>query len=240
MAKVTAYHRPESMADALALLGDAPRRVVLAGGTIVNADRGAEPIEVVDLQALGLSGITERDDRLAVGAMTTLQDVAGDERVPGVLRTLARRELPSTLRVSGTIGGLVASRDPESELLAGLLAYEAAVGIEADGGAATRPLGDVLEEGVGAGIITSITLETGGVAAAARTGRTPADVGIVAAVGRRAPDGAVRLAMSGVADTPVVVTDVDALAPPGDFRGSTAYRRHLAGVLAARVLEELA
>jgi CO/xanthine dehydrogenase FAD-binding subunit len=45
-----------------------------------------------------------------------------------------------------------------------------------------------------------------------------------------------------VAPTPVLVDDgsIDALDPPGDYRGSAEYRRHLAAVLSARVREELA
>ena len=52
-------------------------------------------------------------------------------------------------------------------------------------------------------------------------------------------DGRVRLAMTGVADVPVVVDDLERLQPPGDFRGSSEYRRALAIALSARVRAEL-
>ena len=53
------------------------------------------------------------------------------------------------------------------------------------------------------------------------------------------PAKGIRTALTGVADTPVVVDDVDALEPPGDFRGSPSYRLHLARVLRRRALAEL-
>jgi CO/xanthine dehydrogenase FAD-binding subunit len=50
------------------------------------------------------------------------------------------------------------------------------------------------------------------------------------------------LAATGVASTPVIIDldHLDELDPPGDFRGSPAYRRHVAGTLGARVVAELA
>lgn len=240
MPKVVGYHRPESVVDALALLdgGEVPR-ILLAGGTVVNADRSGDPVEVVDLQATGLSGIVADGDVLSVGATTTLQELADDRAVPRVLADLAKRELPSSLRTLGTIGGLVAAADPDSELLAGMLAFGTTVEIESDGPPMVRDLKEVLHQGANGGIITRVTIPSGGTAAAARTGRTPGDAPIVAAVGHKAGDGVATIAMCGVAATPVVVADVGSLDPPGDFRGTPAYRRHLAAVLAARVRSEL-
>lgn len=244
MAKVVAYHRPASLDQALALL-DAPGvpKVLLAGGTTVNAEAGSDPIEAVDLQALGLSGITESADGLRIGATTTIQELADDEQVPATLADLARRELPSSLRTLGTVGGLIATGDPESELLAGLLVHEAVVTIVGASGEANRVLADVLADVLAAGsipgIITAVSIETRGTTVAARTGRTPADRPIVAAVARRVGGLPPLLALCGVAATPIVVDEITALDPPDDFRGSSEYRRHLAEVLSARVTADV-
>ena len=63
---------------------------------------------------------------------------------------------------------------------------------------------------------------------------------IVAAAARATNDGT-RVALCGIARTPelVDVDNLDRLEPPGDFRGSSEYRRHLAIVLSTRVIEEL-
>ena len=68
------------------------------------------------------------------------------------------------------------------------------------------------------------------------------DVPIVMVAGVRTGADTVRLAATGVATTPVLIDldALDALDPPDDFRGSAAYRRHLAATLGARVVTQLA
>ena len=244
MSTIRAYHRPESLDEALALMGHTDvDATILAGGTVVNGLPAEDPIDVVDLQALGLDTIQAAGDLLELGSMVRLSDLEASELAPAMLRDLARREAPNTLRNAATVGGTVAAGDPESELLAGLLAFNATVTVVQSIGSESIPLGELLAERsrLGLGIITSITVEVGGDATAERTGRTPADRPIVMAVARRAEDGSVRLALTGVDTTPVLV-DVGALAdldPPADFRGSTAYRRELAGVLGRRAMTRL-
>lgn len=251
--RLVRYHRPTTVPDAIALLAE-PGRVAWAGGTTIVHDTTGEPAEVVDLQALGLAGI-ERDaaGSLRAGATTTLQALADDPATPAAVREAARAELPSTLRTLATVGGTVAAADAHSVLLATLLAFDAEVAF-ADGRA--EPLAAVLDrvpapdlldpdltvpDLIVPDLIIAVEFATDGRYATASTGRTPADVPIVAAVGRAADDG-VRLALSGVAPVPVLVApdDVDSLEPPSDFRGSSAYRRRLATVLTARVTEDLA
>lgn len=238
---VSAYHRPQGLDQALALLAD-PGRVALAGGTIVNADREPPAVEVVDLQGLGLDGIEASGDRLRFGAMVTLDRVAEDAATPPWLAALARAELPSTLRTLATVGGTVAAGEAESVLLAGLLAAGATASVAGTDG--DRPLHELIADGLGPGqLVTAVSIDTGVDGAVASTARTPADVPIVAAVAGRAGDGSTTLVLTGVADRPVVVDPGDpaaGLEPPGDFRGSPDYRRHLAATLSARALEVLA
>jgi carbon-monoxide dehydrogenase medium subunit/putative selenate reductase FAD-binding subunit len=64
----------------------------------------------------------------------------------------------------------------------------------------------------------------------------------VSAAARLAPNDQLYLALCGVAPTPVLV-DPDnikgVINPPGDFRGSAEYRRHMAAILAQRVIDEV-
>lgn len=240
MYRIEGYHRPTSVAETVELLG-APRCVALAGGTTMRHDGGAEPVEVVDLQSLGLDSITIDGDAVRVGAMVTLHDLADSDVVPESIRDAAKAELPSTLRTLATVGGTIGAAWPNSLLLTTLLAHETLVHLADE---RSLPLPSVLADGLADGeLVVAIDAQRHGKTATARTGRTPADDPIVAAVGRGG-DGAVLLALCGIGDTPRLVDpddpdDIDGLDAPGDFRGSSPYRRHLARVLSSRVLEAL-
>ena len=248
MATVSAYWRPASIAQALELL-DRPGAVAMGGGTAINASPPGDPVEVVDLQALGLGAIEPAEGgRVVIGATTTLQALVDSGEAPDLVREAARCERPSTLRAQATIGGRVATGDPDSELLAALLVHDAVVRVAGHGGV-ELPLPAVLAGlPLDAGrVVVAVTVGTGGRGASARVGRTPADTPIVAAYGRTGDAGTPgaggrRIALTGVAPTPVLVggvEDVARLEPRGDFRGSAAYRLSLAATLVARVVEVL-
>lgn len=244
MQAIVGYHRPESLEEALALLNrGSPRSVVLAGGTSLNTFEFSQPMEMIDLQAIGFDQIRSTEAAVEIGAMVRLAELAANQAVPELLRELTRREGPNTLRNAATVGGAIATGSAESELVAGCLAFNAQVTLAGtDGITKTIPLNALLADHsvLEASIIISLSVETDGKAAAARTGRTPSDTSIVAAVGRRTATG-IRLALTGMALTPILVEpdSVTAVEPPGDFRGSSEYRRHLAHTLAGRVMEQL-
>ena len=249
MGTVSAYWRPVTLDGALAL---AHRRgaVPIGGGTKVNATPSGGPVEIVDLQALGLDRIEPTPTGASVGATATLQQIADEMVVPAAVRDAARREAPSTLRAAATIGGCVATGHWESEFLATLLACDATVTLARSHGAQELGLDVLLADhrSLQGTIITRVCIAGDGIIAAARTGRTPADRPIVCAVARRAAGG-VRLALSGVAARPVLSRTApirsgadgaawaERLDPPGDFRGSSGYRRALAVTLARRAVE---
>lgn len=241
MVTVTAYWRPSTIEEALGLL-HRPGAVVLAGGVQLNGGPSGAAVEVVDLQALALTGVVRGGgDTLRIGAMATLQDLLDSDDAPEVVRAAARREQPSTLRAQATLGGCVATGHAESELLAALLVHEAVVEVTTGDDAEEVPLERLLAGlPIRAGrLVTAVTIRTDGRAAAFRTARTPADRAIVSAWARRSDEGR-RLALTGVATTPVLVQPDDVLDPAGDFRGSSDYRRALAAVLLARAVEAIA
>ncbi len=243
------YHRPDTLQDALQLLArKGVSAAVLAGGTRLNPDL-ADIEELVDLQAVGLDEVSHGENRLSLGAMVRLQRIVDDEQAPPLLREMARREGPNTLRHAATIGGTIVAGDPESELVAALLVFNADVTIRNANGGHTMPLADFYEDVAGhlrGAILTGVALETDGATAHERVARTPQDKPIVAAVARYRPSGAqdgatALLALCGVASRPILVgpEDIAALQPPADFRGSSEYRQEMARILAKRVLNEL-
>lgn len=244
MTLIQAYHRPRTLDEALQLLARPElKTAVLAGGTYLNAHADGVD-EVVDLQALPLTGVAREGDQLTLGAMTTIQTVVDAAGAPALLREMAHREGPNTFRNQGTVGGAIVGADPESEFVATLLVLEAEITIVTPAGDRTLPLAAFLADAsaaLGGGILTWVALATGGATASERVARTPADKPIVAAVGRKTPDGRVLLALCGVAATPILVApdQLSALDPPADFRGSSEYRREMAVLLAGRVLSRL-
>lgn len=242
MTRVSEYVRPRTIGEALRLLGRDGSAMVIGGGTRLCMLAEPRTTRVVDLQALPLASIDVLGGTARIGATTTLQQIVDDVRLPPTIRDAARRERPATLRSIGTLGGCVATGHWESELLASLLVHDARVETIAPGREARLALEHVLREGPGGSIITGVVVATDGRSAAVRTGRTRADLPIVAAVARRSGAGRMHLALTGVATFPLLVDGIDGVAglvPPSDFRGSSEYRRHLALTLAARVLEEV-
>lgn len=246
MAQLKAYHRPASVEEALQLLAR-PGARVLAGGTALVPLAAEVADNVIDLQAVGLDRVELSGGRLTLGAMVRLQTVVDHPDAPPLLRELAHREGPNTFRHQGTLGGVIAQADPESELLAGLLVFEAEVEIQSAAKSHTLPLANLLANlpaALADGLITEVSVATRGNAASERVGRTPADKPIVAAVARRDEQGQLRLALCGVAATPILTDPTPdqlkaRLNPPGDFRGSTEYRRQMAVTLSRRVIAAL-
>ena len=237
MHQLVGYHRPESIADAIGLL-DRPNRMALAGGTTISHDGGGNPVELVDLQSLGLGGISAIGSRVEIGATATLQALVDNDLVPDLIRGAAKADQPSTLRGLATVGGSVGAADGESVLVAALLVHEATVAFADE---RSVPLEEVLAVGLSQGdLIVSVSVAPEGATAMAATGRTPQDVPIVAVVGRVGPQSTL-LSVCGVGPAPQLITEdsLGQLDPPSDFRGTAAYRTHLAEVLTARVLGEL-
>lgn len=246
MPQLNAYHRPKSVNEALQLLARPNiNTAIVAGGTQLVPKINEMVTEVVDLQAVGLTEVSYTGKGLTVGAMVNLQTIINDDRTPKLLKIAAKQEGPNTWRNSATIGGLIAAPAKDSEFLAALLVLDAEIKIQTLNDTKKVPLADFLVDvpaALGGGLITSVSLATMGQTASARAARTPADRPIVAALARLADDGQLRLALCGVANTPVLVNPDNvkaAVNPTGDFKGSTEYRRQMASTLAKRVINQL-
>ncbi|MDP6964698.1 MAG: FAD binding domain-containing protein [Acidimicrobiales bacterium] len=243
MTKIISYQRPGNLEEALSLLS-LDKHVPLAGGTLLNTSEDNEPLHFVDLQGLPLKGIKRSNGKLTIGSMVTLDEIMKNSDCPDSIRRSSRSELPSTLRTLATIGGTVASGDSDSQLIASLLVHDAEITIlNSSDGELSIPLQEVLikPEGLASELIMSIDLDTDGECVMEATGRTPADTPIVSVTARRCSGGD-RMAVTGVASTPVLVDSENptvSLQPSSDFRGDSEYRMHLVKILASRALDLL-
>jgi carbon-monoxide dehydrogenase medium subunit len=136
------YEAPGSVAEAIDLLhrhGDDAKP--LAGGQslgpLLNL-RLATPSVLVDLNRIReLQGVTERDGRLVVGAMTrqrTLERSPDVARVCPLLAEAVRWIGHVAVRNRGTVGGSLAHADPAAELPAVATALGAEVRVRGPGG----------------------------------------------------------------------------------------------------------
>ncbi|HXW19945.1 MAG TPA: xanthine dehydrogenase family protein subunit M [Roseiarcus sp.] len=147
------YHRPASVADAVALmdkLGDEAR--VLAGGhslVPMMKLRLATPQYLVDLGGLPeLKGVRAEGDAVVIGAMTTqheaiLSDLLAS-KVP-ILREAALQIADPQVRYCGTVGGNVANGDPGNDLPAVMMCLGATYQVRGAKGERRIPARDFYE-----------------------------------------------------------------------------------------------
>ena len=127
------YHRPKSVAEAVALLADLGEdaRPLAGGHSLIPMMklRLARPSDLVDLRAIEkLKGITEDGEDIVIGAMTTQQDVLASQllakKAPILIETALVTADPQ-VRALGTIGGNVANGDPGNDMPAVMMCLDA-------------------------------------------------------------------------------------------------------------------
>ena len=128
------YHRPRSVADAVALLSAHEDGKLMAGGQTylpTLKQRLAHPSDVIDLAGIAeLKGIKEEGGGITIGAMTRHADVTGSAVVKRLIPSLAElAELigDPQVRNRGTIGGSISNNDPAADYPGALLALAATV-----------------------------------------------------------------------------------------------------------------
>jgi carbon-monoxide dehydrogenase medium subunit len=128
------FHRPASVADAVALLRTNEAAKLLAGGQsllpVMKLDL-AQPSDLVSLAGLaGLKEIRSEGDDLVIGALVTHDEVSaspvGRPRIRA-LAVLAGGIGDAQVRNRGTIGGSVAHADPAADYPAAVLALGATI-----------------------------------------------------------------------------------------------------------------
>jgi aerobic carbon-monoxide dehydrogenase medium subunit len=256
------YARPASVEDAVRLLGQHDGARALAGGqTLINVmkARAASPDVLVDLNSLGGLKAIElgADGTLELGAMATYTDVMAsvEARARPILGEVCSQIADVQVRNRGTIGGNVCSNDPTNHLPPLLVAIGASMTILGAGGERTVPAGEfflgVYMTAAGPGeLLTKVSVPPG-----KKDGFASITIGAegtcIVNAAATLEDGSPRLALGCVDAVPVVVRPESAdagavraaveaavLEPPSDVHASADYRRHLAGVVAARAVAQ--
>jgi carbon-monoxide dehydrogenase medium subunit len=138
-----AYHRPDSVEGALALLAEHgyDAKLLAGGQSLVPAMnfRLAAPAVLIDLNRIpGLDGIAEADGGVRIGAMVRQRAAERSERVAARAPLIAET-LPfvahAQIRNRGTMGGSIAHADPAAEMPAVMLALGARFHLRGPSGA---------------------------------------------------------------------------------------------------------
>jgi len=222
------YARPKSLDEAIRLLAkDGGTAKVIAGAQSILPRmklRLAQPAKLIDIGRLAeLRGVRRTDDgRLAIGALTTYDELQHD---PNIVHGLLRDALPAIgdvqVRNRGTIGGSIAHADPASDMPALLLALNADVIVRSAKGERTIPITSFFKGPFTTAlradeILVEIRFISGreDYGSAYRSIEQPASgyslAGAAVIVGRsgggKGPFDDVRIALTGVADTPYRAT----------------------------------
>lgn len=259
-----AYTRPDTLAEALALLGgDDMAQPVSGGQTLMPVLRArlAGPSQLVDIGRLSeLKGIAIEGERLVIGAAETHADVAANPIVQSALPALARLAGgigDVQVRHRGTIGGSVANNDPAACYPSALLALDAEVRTSRRTLAAADFLTGMFSTALEPGeIVTGLSFPRCASAHYEKF-KNPASRFALIGVFAARPSGHHRLALTGagngvfrwrdaetyldgggaldgLADVPL---DIDHFT--GDLHGSAEYRSHLARVVTRRAIAQL-
>ncbi|MYH16924.1 MAG: xanthine dehydrogenase family protein subunit M [Gammaproteobacteria bacterium] len=128
------YHKPSSLAEAVALHRDAEDPAYLSGGHTLlptMTQRLATPSDLIDLEGLTeLTGIAAEGRTLSIGAFTRHAEVAASAEVRSTvpaLADLAEGIGDAQVRNRGTIGGSLANSDPSADYPAAALALNAVI-----------------------------------------------------------------------------------------------------------------
>ena len=130
----TIYHRPSTVADAVAAFAKGSESKYLAGGHTlipVMKQRLTRPSDVIDLGRIKeLVGIQVSADALTIKAATTyfdiLQSPDAKKAIPAIVHLTSVLGDPQ-VRYRGTIGGSIANNDPAADFPAAVLALAATI-----------------------------------------------------------------------------------------------------------------
>ncbi|MBI2719216.1 MAG: xanthine dehydrogenase family protein subunit M [Rhizobiales bacterium] len=257
-----AYHRPASVADAVAAMKKAKDGKFMSGGMTLlpTVKQGlAAPSDVIDLTGLKNSGISVSGSSVTVKAGTTHVDVATDKGIRQVVPALSALALSigdPAVRNRGTIGGSISNNDPAADYPAACLGLGATIHTSdrklAAGEFFTGMFTTALKP---AEVVTAVEFPVPAKAGYAKFPNPASRYAMVGVFVAKLKDGSVRVAVTGAgpavfrvpAMEAALARDFSAKALAGvtvdaktlntDMHASATYRAHLIGVMAKRAVE---
>lgn len=143
----SAYYRPDSLGEAVALLSKFGEKArLLAGGTDLLVEKPPGVESLIDVAGLNLRYLRKEDGALLIGAGTTVDLVETSPLLTGwpyqVLTEAAKSMATPTIRNMATIGGNICKGSPAADLCLALMALDASVRLVGPESSRTLPLRD--------------------------------------------------------------------------------------------------
>ena len=225
--------------------------VFMAGGSKLNAapTRSTKSV-AISLAGLGLNTIKSEGGQVTIGATTTLQQVIDNPVVPAAVREAAGFVYSRNVRNQATFGGELFAQQNEAVLLPVLLVMNAKVTLA---GGAVIELADWLAGSRDALVLAVMLPESDVCCTTRKLARSAGGLTVLTAAVAIATDGRQRIAVEGVVPCASRLPGVEqkglsgealqaavseAIAPIADLRGSVSYKRYIAGVLVADLVND--
>jgi len=274
------YLRPKSVGELTDLLVEHENDAkIFAGGTdllVLMRDRIVRPKYLIDIKGIKeLHELSHNEGGLRIGAAVTLNQLIESDVVKKRFRALwdaAKSMADPTLRNRATLVGNICNASPASDTAPALLVLDAEVEVVSKEGERAIPIQEFfvwvkrtsLKPGELVKAVRIRNPSEGTKSGYLKWGRTRGEdlavVGVAALV-RNSGKKLVRIALSSVAPTPLLVKEVEKIlekcgsveeqieravsivtekiSPITDVRGGKEYRLHMAGVLTRRILRQL-
>ena len=223
------YH-PKTPQQAVDLRNDhADTAVYLAGGTDdLRLGGAAGGKDLIDITGFDFNTITEKDGKICIGALCTLQDVIESDLVPAFIKEAAAFCASFAKRNSATVGGNIGLRRSDSYMAAALTAADAVLKTVTPHGEEDKAIGEYLQSDC-MRLIEYIVIDKDRTGWVRRFGNTSSShAALIAAVsgGRYALSASgSELAYGTAADLADHMSFVD------DMTGSAAYKKYLASIV---------
>ncbi|MBV9287219.1 MAG: xanthine dehydrogenase family protein subunit M [Hyphomicrobiales bacterium] len=256
------YHRPNTLAGALAELQKADAKALAGGMTLLPTmkQRLASPPALIELADVPeLKGVSRQGDALVIGAMTRHAEVARNATVKAAIPALAQLAAmvgDPHVRNRGTIGGSLANNDPAADYPAAALGLGATIVTDKRRIAADDYFKGLFETALEAGeLITSVSFPVPQKAAYMKFANPASRYALVGVFVAKTPSG-VRVAVTGAGESGVFRSSAMEAALNADFSGAAIagvsvsaeglnsdihadadYRAHLIKVMARRAVE---
>lgn len=225
--------------------------VYMAGGSKLNAapTRSTKSV-AISLAGLGLNTIKSEGGVVTIGATATLQQVIDNPIIPAAVREAAGFVYSRNVRNQATFGGELFAQQNEAVLLPVLLVMNAKVALA---GGAVIELADWLAGSRDALVLAVMLPESDVCCTTRKLARSAGGLTVLTAAVAIATDGRQRIAVEGVVPCASRLPGVEqkglsgealqaavseAIAPIADLRGSVSYKRYIAGVLVADLVND--